>query len=63
MIDINEDFKLILDNIEGFLVIDTEEKIVFMANSLIRQIGYKDLSEVIGRSIREIMQQIVHIKY
>ncbi|MBR0599972.1 sigma-54 interaction domain-containing protein [Sinanaerobacter chloroacetimidivorans] len=55
MIDINEDFKLILDNIDGFLVIDAEEKIVFMADSLVKQIGYRDLSEVIGKSIRNVI--------
>jgi transcriptional regulator with PAS, ATPase and Fis domain len=55
MIDINEDFKLILDNIDGFLVIDAEEKIVFMADSLVKQIGYRDLSDVIGKSIRNVI--------
>jgi transcriptional regulator with PAS, ATPase and Fis domain len=55
MIDINKDYLQILDSIEGFLVIDDQERIVFMANSLIRQIGCTDLSEVIGKSIREVI--------
>jgi len=55
MIDINEDFKMILDQIDGFLVIDNEEKIVFMTNSLARQVGYEDSAQLIGKSIREII--------
>lgn len=55
MIDINEEYKMILDNIEGFLVIDDKEKIVFMAKSLAKQIGYQDSSQVIGKSIRDII--------
>ncbi len=55
MIDINEVYKRILENIDGFLVIDKEEKIVFMADSLINQIGYHALSEIIGKSVREVI--------
>jgi transcriptional regulator with PAS, ATPase and Fis domain len=55
MIDIDDDFKMILDNIDGFLVIDNKEKIVFMASSLAKQVGISDSSEVIGKSIRDVI--------
>jgi transcriptional regulator with PAS, ATPase and Fis domain len=55
MIDINKDYLQIFDSIEGFLVIDKQERIVFMASSLIQQIGCSDLNEVVGKSIREVI--------
>lgn len=55
MIDISKDYKVILNNIEGLLIIDHEEKIVFMAESLLKQIGYHSMENVYGKSIRKII--------
>lgn len=53
MIDISREYMRILNNIDGFLVIDKEEKIVYMADNLIKQIHRKSLDDVIGMNIRD----------
>jgi len=55
MLDLAEDYMRILGNIDGFLVIDKDEKIVYMADNLIRQMHMEKPEDVIGENIRDLI--------
>lgn len=55
MLDLSKDYVNIFDNIDGFFIIDTDEKIVYMADNLIKQMNHKSLDDVVGKSIRDII--------
>lgn len=55
MLNLSEDYRSIFDNIDGFFVIDINEKVVYMAENLFRQLGKQSLDEVLGRSIRDLI--------
>lgn len=45
----------ILNNIDGLLVIDENERIVFMCQQLVLDAGYTSLEEVVGKRIIDVM--------
>jgi len=51
-----DDYLDILNSIEGLLIIDPEEKIVFMCNELIEIAGYSNLEDVVGKNLRDVMK-------
>ena len=53
--DLKKEYANIFNNIDGFLIIDKDEKIVYMADNLLRQMDVGTLNEVIGRNIREVI--------
>ncbi|MCI9597077.1 MAG: sigma 54-interacting transcriptional regulator [Firmicutes bacterium] len=53
--DICKNYRDILNSIDGFLVIDTNEKIVYMADNLLKQLSIKTMDEVIGKNIRDVI--------
>lgn len=53
--NLQEDILEILNSIEGLLIVDKDENIVFMCDDLIQIGGYKSLEEVIGKKIREVL--------
>ena len=55
MLDLALDYMHILGNIDGFLVIDKDEKVVYMADNLIRQMHLEKPEDVIGENIRELI--------
>lgn len=54
MIDLSKDYYNIFNDIDGFFVIDINEKVVFMSDNLIRQVN-KTRDEVIGTSILDLI--------
>lgn len=55
MLDLSREYENIFNNIDGFFVIDTDEKIVYMTDDLVKQINMKSMSEVVGQSIRDVI--------
>lgn len=55
MINLSKDYESIFSNIDGFFVIDENEKVVYMADNLIHQIHKKSLDDVVGKSIRDLI--------
>ena len=55
MIDVNKDAEAILDSIDGFLLVDNDEKIVFMCRSLLAIAGMKSLEEAKGKRLRDVI--------
>ena len=55
MIDLNKDAEAIFESIDGFLLIDAEEKIVFMSNGLLDMIGLRSMEQVRGRRLRDVI--------
>lgn len=55
MLDLSKEYFNIFNNIDGFLVIDKEEKIVYMANNLLQQMNKKSLQDVVGKNIRDVI--------
>ena len=55
MFDLPKECYHIFDNIDGFFVIDTDERIVFMADNLIKQMHRTGLDDVKGKSVRDLM--------
>lgn len=53
--DISKSYLNVFNSIDGFFIIDTDEKIVYMADNLLRQMNKKSLDEVLGKSIRDII--------
>lgn len=53
--DLSKEYINIFNNIDGFFIIDKEEKIVFMADNLLEQMSYKTLDEVVGKNIRDVI--------
>lgn len=45
----------VLNSIPGLFILDKEERVLFMCESLYKQIGYDSLAEICGRNIREVM--------
>lgn len=54
MIDLSQDYNHIFKDIDGFFVIDMEEKVVYMCDNLLRQIN-RTLETAIGSSIRDLI--------
>lgn len=61
--DINRDYKMIFDNIEGLFVIDKDERIIYMADQLAKLHGYRFGYETYGKKIREVMPEDVNHLY
>jgi transcriptional regulator with PAS, ATPase and Fis domain len=55
MLDIREIQNEILESIEGFLVIDVDERIVFMCKKLLKMIGIDDFNKVKGLQLRDVI--------
>jgi transcriptional regulator with PAS, ATPase and Fis domain len=55
MLDIRNDAEAILDSIDGFLLVDAKERIVFMSKSLLDVIGLESLAEVKGKRLRDVI--------
>jgi len=55
MLEVKKDFLKILNSIDGMLIIDKDEKLLFMNDDLARQIGYDCGEQVIGKKIREVI--------
>lgn len=55
MLDISESYISIFERIDGFFIIDTDEKIVYMADNLVKQMSKKSMDEVVGKSIRDVI--------
>lgn len=55
MINLSNDYFHIFSNIDGFFVIDTDEKVVYMADNLLKQINKTKQKDVIGKSIRDLI--------
>ena len=53
--NLQEDILEILNSIEGLLIVDKNENIVFMCDDLIYIGGYKSLDEVAGKKIRDVL--------
>lgn len=53
--DIQSELKLIMENIEGMMVIDINANIVYMADHLAKQAGFPDGDAIIGQNIRDII--------
>ena len=53
--DLSKEYINIFNNIDGFFIIDKEEKIVFMADNLLEQMSYRTLDEVVGKNIRDVI--------
>lgn len=53
--DIRKDYMEVLNSIDGLLVIDAHEKIVFMCPELLKASGYVALEEVLGKNIRDVL--------
>lgn len=61
IIELSKDFDSIFNSIDGFFVIDTDEKIVCMSENLLEQVC-RTKEETIGRSIHEVMPHNVCYK-
>lgn len=55
MINLNEDAEAIFESIDGFLLIDAQEQIVFMCKGLLETIGVESLDQVKGRRLRDVI--------
>ena len=55
MIDLHQDIEAILESIDGFLLIDADEKIVFMCKGLLDTIGLTSMEQVRGRRLRDVI--------
>jgi transcriptional regulator with PAS, ATPase and Fis domain len=55
MLDIRNDAEAILDSINGFLLVDAKERIVFMSKSLLDVLGLESLAEVKGKRLRDVI--------
>lgn len=55
MFDISKNAAEILESIDGFLLIDREERIVFMCKKLMKLIGADEPKLVIGKKLRDII--------
>jgi transcriptional regulator with PAS, ATPase and Fis domain len=55
MLDIKDDAEAILDSIDGFLLIDAKERIVFMCRRLLNMIGMDSLDQVRGKRLRDVI--------
>lgn len=55
MLDLSQEYLNIFNNIDGFLVIDTNERIVYMADNLVKQMGYNSFEDVRGKNIRDVI--------
>ena len=53
--DLSKEYTNVFNNIDGFFIIDKDEKIVFMADNLLEQMNYKTLDEVAGKHIRDVI--------
>lgn len=53
--NINEEYINILNSLDGFFVIDKNQKIIFMCEALYKLIGYSNLEEVIGQNIKDVL--------
>ena len=53
--DLSKEYTNIFNNIDGFFVIDKDEKIVFMADNLLDQMNFQTLDEVVGKNIRDVI--------
>lgn len=54
MIDLSKDYGNILNNIDGFFVIDIDEKVTYMSDNLLAQVNKKQ-AEVVGMNIRDVI--------
>jgi transcriptional regulator with PAS, ATPase and Fis domain len=54
MLDIEKDYRFLLENIEGFLVIDKDEKLLYLTEELAQQVGSTQ-EEAIGKPLKEII--------
>jgi transcriptional regulator with PAS, ATPase and Fis domain len=55
MLDIRNDAEAILDSIDGFLLVDAKERIVFMSKSLLDVLGLESLAQVKGKRLRNVI--------
>lgn len=55
MLDLAKEYAHVFNSIDGFFIIDIEEKVVFMAENLVKQLNYENASDVVGRSIRDVI--------
>jgi transcriptional regulator with PAS, ATPase and Fis domain len=55
MLDLRNDAETILDSIDGFLLVDDKERIVFMCKSLLDVIGLDSLEQVKGKRLRDVI--------
>lgn len=55
MLKLSRDYFNIFNNIDGFFVIDINEKIVFMADNLVKQLNRGSMEDVIGLNIRDVI--------
>lgn len=53
--ELSKEYTNIFNNIDGFFVIDKDEKIVFMADNLLDQMNFQTLDEVVGKNIRDVI--------
>lgn len=53
---LEEDYLDILNSIEGLLVVDPQEKIIFMCDDLVSIAGYPKMEDVLGKNIRDVLR-------
>ncbi len=53
--DLSKEYIDVFNSIDGFFIIDKDEKVVFMADNLLEQMSFESLDAVMGRSIREVI--------
>lgn len=53
--DLSREYTNVFNNIDGFFIIDKDEKIVFMADNLLEQMNFENLDEVAGKNIRDVI--------
>lgn len=58
--DIYNDYKAILEGIEGFFIIDINERIIYMNNNLAKRHGYKDSLDTIGMKIGDVIPEPIN---
>lgn len=54
-LDIRKDVHTILESIDGMLVIDTDERIVFMCKKLMNMVGVESFAQIRGKKLREVI--------
>lgn len=62
-LNIYRDYEMILDKIEGFFIIDKDEKIVYMNDKLAHLHGYEKGHETYGMKIRDVMPEAINKLY
>lgn len=54
-LDIEKDFKLIFEALEGLIILDKDAKILFITDDVAKEEGYEHGKDLIGQSVRKLL--------